>query len=276
VLPWGSDEERKRSERIAQELDRAEVPPREPLDPFVMALLARKPHTFHAGQSLGFPDHAHRRIDIPFEYLYRTECIHAHRQNRLAGIGDRVRMLDEIHDIAAEGCLIERAGEEAEIIVSSGGVSAGEADFLPRLVAEIGKVVFWKVRIRPGMPFLFGEIGKAMMFALPGNPVSGIATFLTLVKPALEVMTGVAERRTPLRARLRHAIYKHHARTEFQRARLDCDGEGALWATPLEQQGSGMLRSVAEADALMVLSEATHEFAAGAVVDLLPLPGWPV
>jgi molybdopterin molybdotransferase len=167
-----------------------------------------------------------------------------------------------------------RAGRDADIIVSSGGVSAGEADFLPRLLADIGEVIFWKVRMRPGMPFLFGKIGGALMFALPGNPVSGIATFLSLVRPALEAMTGAAGRHTPLQARLHQAIHKRHARTEFQRARLQCD-DGTLWAMPLEKQGSGMLRGVAEADALIVLPETVHEFSAGDVIDVLPLPGWP-
>lgn len=167
-----------------------------------------------------------------------------------------------------------RAGRDADIIVSSGGVSAGEADFLPRLLADIGEVVFWKVRMRPGMPFLFGKIGGALMFGLPGNPVSGVATFLHLVKPALEAMTGTAGRGTALQARLRQAIRKRHARTEFQRAHLRCDA-AILWATPLEKQGSGMLRGVAEADALVVLPESVHEFSAGDVVDVLPLPGWP-
>jgi molybdopterin molybdotransferase len=168
-----------------------------------------------------------------------------------------------------------RAGSDADIVISSGGVSAGEADFMPRLIAEIGNVVFWKVRIKPGMPFLFGQVGKALMFALPGNPVSGIATFLTMVKPALDAMTGAQRISLALRARLRRAIHKRHARTEFQRARLECDGNGMLHATPLDQQGSGMLRGVAEADALIVLPESVHEFAAGDVVDVLPLPGWP-
>lgn len=170
---------------------------------------------------------------------------------------------------------LHRAGAEADIIISSGGVSAGEADFLPRLIAEIGKVHFWKVRIRPGMPILFGEIGKALIFALPGNPVSGIASFLALVPPALQAMSGSAGPRTALRAKLRRAIRKPGARTEFQRARLECDASGTLWATPLERQGSAMLRGVAEADALIMLPEAAHEFAEGAVVDLLPLTGWP-
>ena len=114
-----------------------------------------------------------------------------------------------------------RAGKDADIVVSSGGVSAGEADFLPRLLAEIGEVFFWKVRMRPGMPFLFGQVGQALMFGLPGNPVSGVATFLSLVKPALDAMSATIGTRTALRARLRSPISKRHARTEFQRARLN-------------------------------------------------------
>jgi len=167
-----------------------------------------------------------------------------------------------------------RAGKDADIIVSSGGVSAGEADFLPGLLAEIGEVIFWKVRMRPGMPFLFGQIGHALMFGLPGNPVSGVATFLNLVKPALDAMSGAIGQRTALRARLRNRIFKRHPRTEFQRARIECDANGALWALPLEKQGSGMLRGVAEADALIVLMESVHEFAVGDVVDVVPLLGW--
>jgi molybdopterin molybdotransferase len=168
-----------------------------------------------------------------------------------------------------------RAGDDADIIVSSGGVSAGEADFLPRLLAEIGEVFFWKVRMRPGMPFLFGQIGHALMFGLPGNPVSGVATFLNLVRPALDAMSGAIGQRTALRARLRCAIFKRHPRTEFQRARIECDSDGTLWASPLEKQGSGMLRGVAEADALIVVAETVKELAAGDVVDVIPLPGWP-
>jgi molybdopterin molybdotransferase len=144
---------------------------------------------------------------------------------------------------------LSRAGADADLIVSSGGVSAGDADFLPQLIAEIGKVHFWKVRIKPGMPFLFGEVGRALAFALPGNPVSGIAIFLTLLKPALVALAGAKDRQAMLRARLALPIDKRHSRAEFQRARLACDTQGGLWATPQTRQGSGMLRGVAEADA---------------------------
>ena len=168
-----------------------------------------------------------------------------------------------------------RAGRDADLVVSSGGVSAGEADYLPRLLADTGQIHFWKVRIKPGMPFLFGRIGGAQVFALPGNPVSGIAIFLTLMRPGIDAMTGAAEHRVALRARLTDAIDKRHARTEFQRARLGCDSDGTLRATPFPRQGSGMLRGVAEANALIVLPEAPRSFAAGEVVDVMPLPSFP-
>lgn len=167
-----------------------------------------------------------------------------------------------------------RAGREADIVVSSGGVSAGEADYLPALIAEAGRVHFWKVRIKPGMPFLFGAVGGAHVFALPGNPVSGIAIFLTLLRPGLDAMSGASDNTLALRARLTHAIDKRHARAEFQRARLACDAEGVLRATAFPRQGSGMLRGVVEANALIVLPEGSRAFAAGDVVEALALPGF--
>lgn len=178
-------------------------------------------------------------------------------------------------DPAALRAALQRAAADADLVVSSGGVSAGEADFLPRLVGEIGKVYFWKVRIKPGMPFLFGQIGQALLFALPGNPVSGFATCLTLLKPALDAMVGVPPSSYPLRARLRTGIDKRHARAEFQRARLQCDEHAVMWATPHTKQGSGMLRGVAEADALILLPEGEQVFAIGEIVEAMPLPGWP-
>jgi len=167
-----------------------------------------------------------------------------------------------------------RAGADADIILSSGGVSAGEADYLPALIGELGTIHFWKVRIKPGMPFLFGEVGNALMFALPGNPVSGVAIFLTLLKPGLDAMSGLSAAPRRIRARLTHAIDKRHGRAEFQRASLRCDDEGCLHVTALPRQGSGMLRGVADADALVMLPEGARTFAAGDVVDVLPLAGW--
>lgn len=168
---------------------------------------------------------------------------------------------------------LREAGDRCDLIISSGGVSTGEADFLPRLVMELGQVHFWKVRMKPGMPMLCGEIGDALVFGLPGNPVSTIATFLAFVQPALFALQGST--RTPRRwnARLTAPVAKKHDRTEFLRATIDSRDDGALWATPLQKQGSGMLRGIADANALIVIAGDAHTLDAGAVVEVLWLPG---
>jgi molybdopterin molybdotransferase len=175
-------------------------------------------------------------------------------------------------DVLADA--LKRAGGESDVIVTSGGVSAGEADHLPRILAEIGNVYFWKIRIKPGMPFLFGQVGNALMFALPGNPVSGIATFLTLVAPGLRAMLGANEFMPDWVAKLTAPISKRNGRAEFQRARIACNSAGQLLATALAKQGSGMLRGAADADALIVLPEGPREFAIGDSVRIIPMPGW--
>ena len=187
---------------------------------------------------------------------------------------DRVPPFRHLRDDARavrEGLLA--AAEVADVIVSSGGVSAGEKDLLPGLVAELGRLHFWKVRMRPGMPFLFGQIGKTLVFGLPGNPVSSIATFLAFVRPALAAMQGADDaREIRLHARLAAPIMKRHERTEFLRARRESRDDGSLWVTALAKQGSGMLRGVVEADALIVVPAHVRELGVGAVVEVLPLP----
>ena len=168
---------------------------------------------------------------------------------------------------------LDDAGERCDLVISSGGVSAGEADFLPRLVMELGRVHFWKVRMKPGMPMLCGEVGKALVFALPGNPVSTIATFLTFVQPALFALQGSTRAPHRCKARMAMAVMKKHDRIEFMRATIESREDGALWATPLKKQGSGMLRGIAEANALIVVAADARTLDAGAVVEVLLLPG---
>jgi molybdopterin molybdotransferase len=165
------------------------------------------------------------------------------------------------------------AAATCDVVISSGGVSAGEADHFPSLVAELGRVHFWKVRMRPGMPVLCGEVGKALVFALPGNPVSSLATFLTLVKPGLMAMQGAEETHERWHARIATPIRKKHERTEFLRARLECGADGQLRAKPVEQQGSGMLRGVAEANCFIVIAEGERDLRVDDVVEVIPLPG---
>lgn len=167
---------------------------------------------------------------------------------------------------AIRAALLQAAGD-ADLIVSCGGVSAGEADLLPGLLAEIGTIDFWKVRMKPGMPFLTGRIGAARLCALPGNPVSTVATFLVLVLPYLEALQGCATTAAPwLSARLTAPLRKRHDRTEFLRAHVRAGVDGTLQADLLDRQGSGMLRGVAEANALLRVEADQTELPAGAVV----------
>ncbi|HMM67804.1 MAG TPA: molybdopterin molybdotransferase MoeA [Dokdonella sp.] len=165
------------------------------------------------------------------------------------------------------------AAANSDVIVTSGGVSAGEADFLPDLVGEIGRVLFWKVRMRPGMPFLFGEIGRTLVFCLPGNPVSTMATYLGMVRPALAAIQGSCE--PPLRllsARLSVPLVKRHERTEFVRAVREPGADGVLHVRPTSHQGSAMLRGMVDADSLIIVPESTRTLEQGSIVQVLPIP----
>lgn len=168
---------------------------------------------------------------------------------------------------------LRAAAGEADLIVSSGGVSAGEKDLLPALVAELGTIAFWKVRMRPGMPVLCGEVDGTPVLGLPGNPVSTMATFLVFVRPLLRAMQGMAEASAPrLHARLLAPLGKRHDRAEFMRAQLVHSTDGVLGVRVLPKQGSGMLRGMAEADALVVVPDDVHALDAGAVVETIALP----
>ncbi|MGH8192631.1 MAG: molybdopterin molybdotransferase MoeA [Rhodanobacteraceae bacterium] len=162
------------------------------------------------------------------------------------------------------------AATDADLIVTSGGVSAGEADHLPDVLQAIGEIHFHKVRLKPGMPTLFGQVGACLVFGLPGNPVASAVTFRVFVGFALRAMLGIAAVSPPRRARLDSPVHKLHARAELARCSLRTDADGVLWATPHAKQGSGMLRGLAETDALALLPEGARNFAAGDVVTLWP------
>ncbi|MCW5580513.1 MAG: molybdopterin molybdenumtransferase MoeA, partial [Luteimonas sp.] len=165
------------------------------------------------------------------------------------------------------------AAADADVIITSGGVSAGEKDLLPALLAELGEVVFWKVRMRPGMPVLCGTLGRTVVVGLPGNPVSGVVTFLLFVRPLLRALQGIAEPSSPrLHARLSAPIAKRHDRAEFMRARLEPHADGTLGVRVLPKQGSGMLHGVVVADALVVVPEDVRELDTGHVVEVIALP----
>ena len=162
------------------------------------------------------------------------------------------------------------AATDSDLIVSSGGVSAGEADHLPSLLQELGEIHFHKVRLKPGMPALFGEIGASIYFGLPGNPVSSAVTFHVFVRSALAALLGEIRQGAVLRAKLSEPVQKKHARAELLRCSLASDSEGVLWATPHPQQGSHMLRGLVESDALVLLPEETRGLDHGTVVTVWP------
>jgi molybdopterin molybdotransferase len=157
-----------------------------------------------------------------------------------------------------------------DVIITCGGVSAGEKDHLPQLLRDHGQVHFWKVRLKPGMPVLFGRLDQALVLGLPGNPVSVLATFLTLGRALLDALQGRAETRLPWTAALTTAISKPHARLEFMRGNLACDATGQLRVTPNPAVASHRLRAAADANALIQLPEGAGEYATGDRVTVLP------
>jgi molybdopterin molybdotransferase len=161
------------------------------------------------------------------------------------------------------------AAAQADVIVTTGGVSAGVADLLPALLAQHGEVVLWKVRMRPGMPMLVGRWGRAWLFALPGNPVSVMATFRLFVLPALFALAGAdTSALMPQHARLREAVRKPVGRMDFRRANLTIDDQAQLWASVHPSVSSGALRSMAESTALVALAASRDRYDAGEVVEV--------
>ena len=166
--------------------------------------------------------------------------------------------------------MLRDAASSFDLVVTCGAVSAGEKDHIPALLQREGRVHFWKVRMRPGMPLLFGELEQAAFLGLPGNPVSVLATWLALGRLLVDGLQGRAEPRPRLRARLAGSWTKRHDRLEFLRGRLRSDAEGVLQVEPNPADGSHRMRGAADSDALIVLPEGAREFAAGEVVEVLP------
>ncbi|HMS80738.1 MAG TPA: molybdopterin-binding protein [Burkholderiaceae bacterium] len=166
------------------------------------------------------------------------------------------------------------ASASADAIVSSGGVSVGDADYTREVMGRLGEVAFWSLAMRPGRPLAFGRIGGAWYFGLPGNPVAVMVTFLCFVRDALIRLSGASPRPVlPLRARSVERLRKRPGRTEYQRAIVGPGPDGVLQARITGHQGSGVLRSMSEANALVVLPHDAGDVAAGDWVDAIPFDG---
>jgi molybdopterin molybdotransferase len=168
-----------------------------------------------------------------------------------------------------------QAAATADVIITTGGASVGDADWLVDAARQLGEVFFWQVAIKPGKPFLFGQIGNAYLFALPGNPVAVSVTFRQLVYPALlALMGGAVPLPVRFRAKTLTALKKPPGRLEFRRAWLAMDAQGETTVTAVDRQGSHQLSGFGTANGFIVLEPDCSGVAAGEWVSVEPLSPW--
>lgn len=173
-------------------------------------------------------------------------------------------------DPAAIGAALEEAAAHADLIVTSGGVSVGDADFVTRVLAERGEVAFWRIALKPGKPLAVGRIGDALVMGLPGNPVSALVTYLLFVAPAVDRLGGHPPS-SPLllRAKIEHPLTHTPGRREYMRGAMWLlDGELVVSATG--DQSSNRLATFAAANCLVVVEEDAAEVPSGASVSVIP------
>lgn len=160
-----------------------------------------------------------------------------------------------------------KADKLADVVITSGGVSVGEADFTREIIEQLGEINFWKLAIKPGKPIAYGKFANSIFFGLPGNPVSALVTFYQLAKPALQKLSG-ADIAPPLRiaATVRDNIKKAPGRLDFQRGFATTTAQGLLEVSSTGQQGSGMMSSLCLANCFIVLEQERGNVSAGETV----------
>jgi molybdopterin molybdotransferase len=201
--------------------------------------------------------------------------------NRYTVFGLLTRLGCDVIDMGVirdEPALLEaaftHAASQADAIITSGGVSVGEADYTKAMMKKLGDVAFWKIAMRPGRPMAVGRIGKSVLFGLPGNPVAVMVTFLAFVRPALLQMMGCTAAPPPLlKARSLEPLRKKPGRTEYQRGKVTTASTGALQVQTTGNQGSGVLSSMVQANGLIVLHHEQGNVAVGDEVDVMMFEG---
>jgi molybdopterin molybdotransferase len=167
--------------------------------------------------------------------------------------------------------VLQTASAKADVIITSGGVSVGEADYIKQLLQELGEIVFWKIAMKPGRPLAYGKIGTCHFFGLPGNPVAVMVTFLQFVRDALMFLMGQpAVTHFTFQAICTSPIRKLPGRTEFQRGILTQDAQGQLHVSTTGSQGSGILSSMSRANCFIVLPSEQGNVAEGSIVSVQP------
>lgn len=202
--------------------------------------------------------------------------------NRYTLYGMLTRLGAEVLDMGVvkdDPASLERALREAaavaDVIITSGGVSVGEADYIKELLSRLGEVVFWKIAMKPGRPLAYGKIGQAHFFGLPGNPVSVMVTFYQFVREALLILMGRKDDYAVpiLKATCMSALKKAPGRTEFQRGILSRGKNGEWTVHVTGEQGSGILRSMSQANCFIVLPDSQGNVASGSMVEVQVLEG---
>ena len=204
--------------------------------------------------------------------------------NRYTIFGMLSRLGVEISDLGVvpdKPALLEatllKAANENDVVITSGGVSVGEADYMKGLLAKHGQVLFWKINMKPGRPLAYGKVANAHYFGLPGNPVSAMVTFYQFVREALICLMGSNIKPLPMfKVECTESIKKMTGRTEFQRGIL-YEGVGVdsgTWKVkPLPNQGSGVLSSMSAANCFIVLDDTVGNCEAGKMVNVQLLEG---
>jgi molybdopterin molybdotransferase len=201
--------------------------------------------------------------------------------NRYTVFGLLTRLGCEVIDLgvvpdtpAALEAAFMNAAQQADAIITSGGVSVGEADYTKAMMKKLGDVAFWKIAMRPGRPMAVGRIGRSVLFGLPGNPVAVMVTFLAFVRPALLQMMGSTSPAPPLlKARSLEPLRKKPGRTEYQRGTVTRQANGSLAVCTTGNQGSGVLSSMVQANGLIVLHHQQGDVAVGDEVDVMMFDG---
>ncbi len=162
-----------------------------------------------------------------------------------------------------------QADQQADVVITSGGVSVGEADYTKEILEQIGEIGFWKLAIKPGKPFAFGKLANSVFFGLPGNPVSALVTLSQLAIPVMQKMAGSsAQSATRLTAKVSHALRKAPGRTDFQRGIYHINTAGEIEVMSTGSQGSGVFSGMSKANCFIILEQQRGNVAEGEKVTI--------
>jgi len=163
----------------------------------------------------------------------------------------------------------QQADQEADVVISSGGVSVGDADYTKLVLEQLGEIGFWKIAMKPGKPFAFGKLANSYFFGLPGNPVSALVTAHQLAVPALlKLQSAQPKNKQLLKIKTATPLNKRPGRMDFQRAVLSTNQQGEMVVTSTGSQGSGILTSMSNANCYIVLASNQGKVAANEIVDV--------